>query len=108
MELPDARLRFDWSFEPTSRGHARVTQRISFYGPRADDYVERVGLRSSKRSHKGWLSSRRRSGSSLRLVTQGDRLTATPVREIRTKLVRLEGGLGSSVQSFPIAYTGIC
>ncbi len=43
MQLPEALLRFDWSFEPTSRGHARVTQRISFHGPRADDYVERTG-----------------------------------------------------------------
>ena len=27
----------------TSRGHVRVTQRISFHGPGADDYVERMG-----------------------------------------------------------------
>src|SRR5215475_5870091 len=39
MELPDAVLRFEWTFEELSGRRTRLTQHISLEGPSAEAYV---------------------------------------------------------------------
>ena len=39
MELPEAVLRFEWTFEELSDRQTRLTQHISLNGPNAEEYV---------------------------------------------------------------------
>jgi Polyketide cyclase / dehydrase and lipid transport len=39
MELPDAVLRFEWTFDELSDRQTRLTQHITLEGPRAEEYV---------------------------------------------------------------------